>query len=89
MYLRRVLVLCFLFSVNAEWLEELNLGRGIELGDGVSVHLDNLSRENASFLENHALRLDYSGNGISLEKDLDENALKVELYTKGESEGWY
>lgn len=91
MYLIGAVVFCvFSTSVQAGWLEELTLSRGLKLGSGISLHLDRLKRENGSLLERHALRVDYSGVGLSVGKALNKDAVQVGLYVgDGEVEGVY
>lgn len=86
MHLCPLIALCFLCFglVHVESSENKRLG----IGSDFNLHLDRLDRENAtSFLENHALRLDFSDMTLSVGKALKKDALELGLYMNGKEEG--
>ncbi|KAF5286520.1 hypothetical protein FQR65_LT12524 [Abscondita terminalis] len=88
MYQTCVVVLCVLSTAYADWIKELaNDGHGIRLGNEVTLHVDEITRENVSIFSKHALRLNYGKYGVSLSKALDADALQLELYVKDKTEG--
>ncbi|KAK5644807.1 hypothetical protein RI129_006107 [Pyrocoelia pectoralis] len=83
-----VVLLCILPTIRAGLLEALtNDEKGLQLGNGVSLHLDRVIKANGSLLDTHALRLDYSGMGLSVGKALKSDAVQLKLFVTDEVEG--
>ncbi|KAK4875554.1 hypothetical protein RN001_011976 [Aquatica leii] len=82
-----IVVICVLTTVRGGWLDEISNDRGIDLGNGVTLRIDQLNRKNVSVFERHALQLNYGKFGLRIEKSLNKDALQVGLYIKDNIEG--
>lgn len=76
-------------SAHTGWLKDLSSGRGLDLGYGFSVRVDDRGNATSasSPLDRHALRLDYADYGISVAKARNSDALEVDLYMREREEG--
>ncbi|KAL3268018.1 hypothetical protein HHI36_007151 [Cryptolaemus montrouzieri] len=75
-----VVCFCALISVACGgWLEEMISPQGLDLGAGFSVRLEDRNITNSSFFDNHAFRMDYGNYGVCFSKNIEKDAVEVEL----------
>lgn len=90
MFLYTVLILgCFKVCLGDD-MRELFVKRCVNIGDNLSLHLDNLkNRENSSILERYAVRIQYKDYGILAEKVRGRDVLQVNLLQENKEEGLF
>lgn len=82
-----VLVLCSATLARAGWLEDMQSTGGLELVNGLNLHLIDSGNLNVDPLQRYSLRMDYSGLGLTIGKNERKDALQIGLHVKDQIEG--
>ncbi|KAK9880008.1 hypothetical protein WA026_008520 [Henosepilachna vigintioctopunctata] len=81
MDLSKVVCFCVVIStVCGAWEEDIISPRGLDLGAGFTVRLEDRNNTNSqSILDKHVLRMDYANYGVSVSRNAEKGAIEVEL----------
>lgn len=66
-------------TINSSWLQDIT-GKGWDLTNEISIHVDEIQNRSLSVLERHSLRMDIAGIGISASKIPGENKIEIDVY---------
>lgn len=82
-----VVLFCVVSSTHAGWLKDLVSKQGLALGNGLFVQLKEARKDNGTFFERHALKVDYGGYGLSVKKSPKKDALEFGFSVNDGPEG--
>lgn len=82
-----LLVLCLICGAHSNWVDDLKSSEGLELWDGLTVQLVDSMELTASPLQRYSLKVNYSGLGLTVQKDEEKDALKVGVHLQDQVEG--
>ncbi|XP_045475005.1 uncharacterized protein LOC123680926 [Harmonia axyridis] len=75
-------------AVRAEWVDDLYSSRGLDLGGGFSIQLENHNAsDKASFLEKNTVKMSFANYGLSIAKDVDKNFIELDLLRQDPGKG--
>lgn len=81
------LVLCFICGSHSSWVDDLKSSEGLKLWDGFTVQLVDSMELTASPLQRYSLKMNYSGLGLTVQKDTKKEALQVGVHLQDQVEG--
>lgn len=81
------LVLCLICGSDSSWVDDLKSSEGLKLWDGFTVQLVDSMELTASPLQRYSLKVNYSGLGLTVQKDPKKEALQVGVHLQEQSEG--
>lgn len=82
-----VLVLCVVSCTRGGWVDDLKSSEGLTLWDGFTVQLVDSMELTASPLQRYSLKVNYSGVGVTVQKDPKKEALQVGVHVQDQVEG--
>lgn len=80
-------VLCLATCSAASWMDDLKSPEGLEIWNGLSVQLTDSMDLTASPLERYSLKVNYSGLGLTVQKDPKKDAMQIGILTTDRVEG--
>lgn len=81
------LVLCLVSCSHGSWVDELKSSEGLKLWDGFTVQLEDSMELTASPFQRYSLKVNYSGVGLTVQKDPKKEALQVGVHLQDQVEG--
>lgn len=82
-----VLVLCLICGSYGSWVDDLKSSKGLKLWDGFTVQLVDSMELTALPLQRYSLKVNYTGLGLTVQKDPKKEALQVGVHLQEQAEG--